>query len=203
MKISDRLNFTFCGASKDKSLSIIFLLLACSLLFQSVKAQDIVRNGGLGGLFGYDGFSIPGWTFSGLIYVPNRGVDGGPYIGLSGGGFSQQLQTEPGQFYNLQFSYKGAAEGILQPGPIRLGVFWGSENLGVFPIENGSPTWITERLTVRATELQTLLTFTGIYSSPWIDGISVKAIPEPKPSALLVAGIAMLLGLGISKRKLA
>src|SRR5207249_2501522 len=132
---------------------------------------------------------IPGWTYrGGYVWVPgyagNMGVDDPQYIGI-GGDFSQTLRTMPGQGYELTFSRRTSPT-IIQEGPVAIRVQWGSQNLGDFAIPNPSG-WITESVVVTATKSDSLLKFSTVYGAiPFMDGVSVIAIPEPSSTALLI-----------------
>ena len=165
----------------------LFLLLLYSAIFaECLEAQNIVKNGD------FKAFnSVAYWDTPGFILIQGGGVDDGAYVGFTQH-LSQTLSTKPGQEYELKFSIRGYAEGVLQSGPLALGVDWGSQSLGTFSVVNGSQTWITERLLVSASDTQTTLKFISASGEPWLDGVSVVAIPEPSSLALLIFGLAMV-----------
>lgn len=180
-KINRALGFFIIGA---------FLTLTC----QSFAQGNLVVNGGF---FSENGSQISGWTYhGGYVYAPgsllgDRGVDGPEYIGI-GGDFSQVLRTEPGQTYELTFSRR-TNPSIVQEGPNAIRVQWGQQDLGTFAISQPS-FWTTERLIVTADSSDTLLRFSKAYPSiPFMDGVSVVAIPEPSTIALIFVGLAACL----------
>jgi hypothetical protein len=65
---------------------------------------------------------------------------------------------------------------------------------------NNLDQWLPEQLTLTATSTQTLLDFTSIYgANPFLDAVSVTAIPEPETLSLAVLGFG--LGMGLRKIK--
>jgi hypothetical protein len=161
----------------------------------SVIGTNIVQNGGFESP---DGYSIPGWNYPGYTWVPFGGLDGGPFVGLGprdgvSGFMSQVLATAPGQTYLLQFSIREVIPGITQPGPKGISVSWGTASPVVYELTGSPPGWMTMQLMVTANSSQTLLNFKQIYKTwPWLDEVSVSAVPEPSVLALLVFGLVLL-----------
>jgi hypothetical protein len=152
---------------------------AANVIYTTASTADanIVQNGDFGSP---DGSSIPPWNVSGgLMSSADYGVNDGSFIGV-GGYVSQTLITQPGHAYMLQFYTTTGLPFVGQGGPYGLSVTWDSEAPISYTSTQQSYDWVVEDLQVTAQSSHTLLTFTRIYSSiPYLDDVSVVAIPEP------------------------
>ena len=107
---------------------------------------------------------------------------------------SQVLPTQPGQSYLLQFSIRAAIPSVSQGGPYGIGVSWGSQSPVIYNMTSDLDTWITEQELVTASSTGTLLKFTQPFGAqPYLDAVSVTAIPEPRMLSLVVLGLGLIL----------
>ena len=157
----------------------------------SLADGNIVQNGGFNSP---NGGSIPGWTYPGYLWNPGYppGADGGPFVGVSRY-ISQALPTQPGQSYFLQFTIRATIPSIGQTGPYGIGVSWDSESPTIYNMTGPLDAWITENQVLTASSATTILEFTQPYgATPYLDAVSVTAIPEPRALFLVAVGLGLV-----------
>ena len=157
----------------------------------SLADGNIVLNGGFNSP---NGTTIPGWTYPGFMwdYGNPPGADGGAFVGLSEY-ISQVLPTQPRQSYLLQFSIRAALPFIGQGGPYGIGVSWDSQAAVVYDMTSDLNSWIMEQEVVTASSAGTLLEFTQPYGAmPYLDAVSVTAIPEPRVLSMLILALGLV-----------
>jgi hypothetical protein len=158
---------------------------------QSAAGVNIVQNGAFDSP---NGTGVPGWTYPGYLWVPGYppGADGGPFVGVNGY-MSQVLPTQPGQSYLLQFSIRATMPGIIQGGPYGISVSWGSRDPLRYNLTSDFEHWVPVQALLTAASTETLLSFTQPYGAwPYLDAVSVTAIPEPGTLSLLVLGLGLV-----------
>jgi hypothetical protein len=115
-------------------------------------------------------------------------------VGVAGSVY-QDLATEPGQIYSLDFWMAGNLEN--SPVMKRMEVFWEGASVGVFEYTNSSgnpaaPTWDFHQVgNLVASGTTTRLSFvsrTGSGYGPALDDVSVVLVPTPSAAALLGLG---------------
>ena len=127
------------------------------------RAQNLVTNPGFfgGELTGWQG--NPGY----IGYVPSPG---GAWIGLSGELY-QDLTTEPGASYTIEFSVQ-RFDPQQSWRPNSLEVSWNNQRVARFDFVESDTRWVRIRYFVRSTGTVTRLRFRGI-EFPSLDNISV------------------------------
>lgn len=132
----------------------------------SVRAQNLVTNPGFfgGELTGWQG--NPGY----IGYIPSPG---GAWIGL-GGELYQDLATEPGAAYTIEFSVQRFdPQQIWRPNSLE--VSWDNQLLAHLDFVESDHRWIRPRFFVKATGPVTRLHFFGI-QFPSLDNITVTRL---------------------------
>lgn len=162
---------------------------------------------------GYGTGATPGvdWHLGVSPYAPRPAKDGLRMIDLnidgtggqgSGQGtISQSFATEIGGFYTLSFwlagPSSGAQGGTLDPRSVVVDVTGTATQTFSAPASDPSnQIWYQQVLTFQATEALTTLTFSPLagtafegYWGPFIDDVSVQAIPGPGGLAMLVLAV--------------
>jgi hypothetical protein len=145
----------------SRLLWILFVWMALS-----ARAQNLVTNGGFfgGELTGWQG--NPGY----IGYVPSPG---GAWIGL-GGELYQDLATEPGAAYTIEFSVQ-RFDPQQSWRPNSLEVSWNNQRLAHFDFVDFDHRWIRPRFFVKATGAVTRLHFLGS-QFPSLDNVTVTRL---------------------------
>jgi len=132
----------------------------------SARAQNLVTNGGFfgGELTGWQG--NPGY----IGYVPSPG---GAWIGL-GGELYQDLATDPGAVYTIEFSVQ-RFDPQQSWRPNSLEVSWNNQRLAHFDFVDFDHRWIRPRFFVKATGTVTRLHFLGS-QFPSLDNVTVTRL---------------------------
>jgi hypothetical protein len=182
--------------------SIEFLLI---LVFEA--ALPAYAQGSVGNIVVNGDFEdIVNHTFApwhGHMFVVN-----GPSRAASGGNFAiaidapdplyQDLLTTPGTVYELRFAFGGNDAVQINRGGLI--VRWGNTTLASLPVLlSQEPSWRYYAYFEEATDTKTRLSFSSD-GFPWIDDVSVVAVPEPTAFILLsVASTFFLLSSPRSK----
>lgn len=195
---------------------LVLLLLAGRAGEPEASAQtNLIRNGGF-----ESGFSA--WDGSYAIYDKSPKTVGGSAVGvvvdITHSSVAQTLRqtfpTTPGARYEIQFALRlpdlfEIAPSVWVPvvgdsrgGGTTISLQWNGATLGTFPVRNREA-WNFYRLETVATEAKTQLVFfnPSALAWPFIDEVSVRAVPEPSTLALAGAGVAVLAGLGCWRTK--
>jgi hypothetical protein len=156
--------------------------------------QNLVQNGNFD-----EGLTVWDWTYNfgiagGVPYAP-VGVD----FGMVYGTLSQNLPTVPGQSYQFQFAMAGNPN---DSSIAVLDVFWGGQTIAVTSWNpaghsyNNNLGWEWFDMNVTASTSSTVLAFdnpnVGSEDIPYLDGISVEAVPEPGCVWLFSFGLAAI-----------
>jgi hypothetical protein len=145
-----------------------------------------------------------GWTVNVGLGNGFPGVADGTSMVTVYGSLFQNLATTPGQAYRVRFAL---ASNSSYPGESSLALSWGGNYLGTTtwysPNTPGNGLnfyWIYGEYNVVAASESTLLNFQVVGSTlqPFIDDVSVVAVPEPSVLALGAAGLVML---GLARRR--
>jgi hypothetical protein len=172
-------------------LFVLYMVGMALLLSESRgNAQgNLVQNGDFN-----EGLSVWGWTYNfGILEGVPYAAEGGD-IGLVDGTLFQTLQTTPGQAYQLQFAMAGTPN---DPATEVLDVLWGGQsivNLSWYPAGHSYSSglgWEWIDIAVTASTSSTVLSFDNpnLGTNPFLDAVSVKAIPEPSTIWLLSFGL--------------
>jgi hypothetical protein len=177
------------------------LLTSASLLpLQMLGQGNIVVNGSFEN--GWNNGPI-GWGWTTNVGLGNGfpGVADGTSMVTVYGALFQTLATTPGQAYRVRFAL---ASNSSFPGESALGLSWAGNFLGTTTWHSPNTTgnglnfnWIYGEHYVQAASASTLLNFQVVGSTlqPFMDDVSVVAVPEPGVAAISVLGLAMLAGL--------
>lgn len=140
-------------------------------------------------------------------------ADGLQFLDLIGGGAGafpsgvyQDLMLTAGTPYRLAFAYNGARydNGSPTSGAVlhaSLGSLWqgsyGVDALNAFPSNGPATPWqtVSETITAPSTGVYRLSfrTDSGAWGSPYVDAVSVTAVPEPGTWAMALAGMLAIL----------
>lgn len=171
------------------------------VLFQwSVGAQgvlgNLVQNGSFEDL-GPNYTSLSPWKGSVSIYwdFPTA-VDGTNFVAIPNF-FFQDIPTVAGQGYRFRFAFGGNEAAQVNNAP--LGVFWDGKqfaSVSVALVPVGLPQWRYLTYQVVATSSTTRIGFApvgsvGAEAFPYVDDVSVVAIPEPSTASMIAL---MLMG---------
>jgi len=187
-----------------KLVTPAFVLIAAALLLSQSRLsaqQNIVQNGSFD--VGWENNSIIDWG-----YTYNEGLDEGcPDADADGcyaevyGTLFQDLQTVPGQTYQLQFALSGISV------PSTLDVLWGGESIGSVswsPAGHNADNmgWVWFDFDVTASSSSTQLAFDNPFLAdgsgriPDLDAVTVEAVPEPESLWLLGFGLLAIFARG-------
>jgi hypothetical protein len=170
---------------------LILLHVAASVTYAQGTFGNIVINGDFEI---YDGNFPPwrNWT-SMVVDEPGRAASGRNFANGKGsvpGPLYQDLSTVPGTAYTLRFAFGGNETGQRNDGPMI--VRWGNEEVARLPVillPSRDPDWRYVEYPVSATTATTRLSFDAA-GYPWIDDVSVHAVPEPTALCLISLGLA-------------
>lgn len=172
------------------------LLITCSLSVASFgQPVNLVQNGNFGS-------GLSDWMNSGVgVFLGYSGEAANGdvnFVNIAGGGYLyQDLTTTPGQIYDLSFAMAG---NINWPGAITMDTLWGGNIVDVTTWNPGGHTvanlgWLYENVAVTAASSQTLLEFENpsqqINQQPFLDAVSVTALPEASTLNLVAASIVI------------
>jgi len=191
---------------------VMYLTAAVSCTF----AQNLITNGsfemqayaGDGYIYSTDpNFSLPGWTVPtggnqffleyGQPFGRPRYLDGRQAVCINADGvqlsLSQTFSTAVGQSYILSFGLAEEQTGRPSPTAIRVSVAGVTQDFFL----GSNPGYAIETLNFTASAASTTLSFTDItsgsaaFDSPFIDAVSVIAVPEPSTVANLLSGVSL------------
>ena len=140
---------------------------------------------------------ITGWVVtSGLIDWAGRPYnpkDGSLSVELStGSSIVQTFDTVPGQSYIVTFSLR---PWVAVTTPVNVDVTLGGSTYQALISSGADVKWYDYSATLTASSLSSMLTFTSRYGDPFLDAVSVAAVPEP---STFIAGTLALLPFGLS-----
>ena len=152
--------------------------------FQARCQSNLVKNGGFeNGLIGW------GWTYNVALFSFSDPEGGDNYVGVYGTLY-QDLNTTPGQQYDVRFAMAG---NFNLPQTAELDVQWGSLTWNPAGHSIYNLGWVWGDFDVTATSLTTRLTFknpnVGTQNIPLLDAVQVVAVPEPSSLWLISVGI--------------
>ena len=202
---------------------LAMLMLSALVAPLSARAQNLLVNGSFeqGNWVNHSGgwarlasgsTALTGWTITGDPVAwssPANGegvvaADGQHALDMTGfgnenrsGGVAQTFATVAGASYQLSLMLGGVAS-YGTPVQLRAEVAGLQQVFSLVP--GAGNTWAAHQLDFTATADSTTLTLSGVYSASGyyigLDQVSVTAaVPEPRTTALLLAGLAMLGGL--------
>jgi hypothetical protein len=155
--------------------------------------------------------------FAGAGDVIASAQDGAWFVDLNGvsgpGGIGQDIATDPGQLYRIDFWMSGNAGPLgtsRADGSRSLDVLWNNAVVGSFTfVFQPGDRWNNLRwekhsvLVAGASGLDSLeiRSTSSFYAAagPFVDAVSITAVPEPGTWAMLAAGLG-LVGFGVSRR---
>lgn len=170
-------------------------------LFQTCYGDEpnIVQNGSFEGGF-------PGWSGDlGVDMAVPFAADGSSLARVNSFIY-QDLITMPGQTYHLRFAMAGNPN---WPDLITLNTSWNGSLVATTtwnPVGHSYQTslgWIFSDINVQASASVTRLMFqspTPPSQTPFLDAVSVTALPVPEPSCFALFGLAIVLAGGIRKK---
>ncbi|MHB8522252.1 MAG: hypothetical protein ACYDH9_16045 [Limisphaerales bacterium] len=156
------------------------------------------------GSFESASFGPPGpWRWSGclewVINEPQRAAEGSNFVVVCGLIY-QDIATVPGLPYELRFAFGGNEQEQQNLEPLH--VRWGNQEIAaipVTPVPHQSPQWRYLSFGVVAVNSTMRLGFTSYpgQASPYIDEVSVVAVPEPSVFSLLAFITASRFGISL------
>jgi hypothetical protein len=183
-----------------RAIRAILTLLTFLNFLTAARAQSVLRNGGF-----ESGFS--GWNGTFGIYTassnPYQGQNVGVLMHESNSSVGMTLQqtfpTTPGYIYNIHFAIRlpelvdGApVSGDSRGGSTSVGLQWNGRSLGAVGVNLRE--WRTYTFSAVADSPLTTLGFAPFSNAaePFLDGVSVVAVPEPRSGILGLAGALLL-----------